>query len=585
MSLLTYLKGAESRSNFSEIIGFKPKSLSYILYKIPPEKKYHSFEILKKNGGTRLIQAPIPELKNLQRRVATLLYNCCYEIERSELEESKKHNIKKRKILSHGFKKKCSIYTNAKIHTHKRYILNFDIKDFFPSINFGRVRGYFIKNNVFELNEEVATVIAQIACHENQLPQGSPCSPIISNLIAHLLDVRLVQLAKKYKLNYSRYADDITFSTNQKKFPEEIAFQHPEDPKTWDISGVIKDQVLRSGFVINHNKTRMRYRDFRQVVTGLVVNKKVNVRSEYYKLARSMAHHLFTKGSYNIPSKISPVDIPNKKPEPNNETEPNRLEGILNHIYYVRDLSDTRKLKTKQNEPTSIWKLFKQILFFKNFIASDKSVVICEGPTDSIYIKLALKKNFEKYPSLIKKENKFSYYIRFLDGTKKNTVRVLELGGGTSNLNKFLGKYQENFKNYPAWEKPKNPVILLVDNDTGAETIFNTIKTKYKVEIKKESNDDFFHIDKNLYLIKTPNREDKTETCIEDLFDEQWLKQIKHNGKTFFKDETKFDKSKHYGKTILATKVIPQNFSSVNFAGFEPLLNRLVKAIENYKNK
>ena len=97
-------------------------------------------------------------------------------------------------------------------------VLNIDLENFFESFHFGRVRGFFIKNNNFLLPIEVATVIAQISCYEGKLPQGAPSSPIISNLICEILDYRLLKIAKKYKLNYTRYADDLTFSTNDKNF-------------------------------------------------------------------------------------------------------------------------------------------------------------------------------------------------------------------------------------------------------------------------------------------------------------------------------------------------------------------------------
>jgi RNA-directed DNA polymerase len=98
-------------------------------------------------------------------------------------------------------------------HKNRRYVLNLDLHDFFPTFNFGRVRDFFIKNLDLLVPEKVATVIAQIACYEGSLPQGSPCSPVIADMIAHILDVRLAQLARRYKATYSRYADDLTFST------------------------------------------------------------------------------------------------------------------------------------------------------------------------------------------------------------------------------------------------------------------------------------------------------------------------------------------------------------------------------------
>lgn len=208
MSRLEKLKETKSLSDLATLLGFQPRAVSYILYKIPEYKKYIEFEIPKKNGGKRIIKAPTEKLKQLQSRLADLLNECFDQIGK----ESNK------KSLSHGFRKKHSIITNAKNHKNKRYVFNVDLQDFFPSINFGRVRGFFIKNHHFSLEPKVATVIAQIACHNNELPQGSPCSPIISNLIGHLLDVRMANLAKKAKCTYSRYADDLTFSTNKKIF-------------------------------------------------------------------------------------------------------------------------------------------------------------------------------------------------------------------------------------------------------------------------------------------------------------------------------------------------------------------------------
>lgn len=640
MSSLTKLKKAESFHDFARVIGFKPKSLSYILYKIPPNKKYYSFEITKKSGGKRLIQAPAPkELKSLQRILADCLYRCCNELEKAE----------KRNSLAHGFKKNHSIHTNANMHKHKRYILSFDIKNFFPSINFGRVRGYFIKNKGFKLNEKIATIIAQIACHENQLPQGSPCSPIISNLVAHLLDVPLVQLARQYGLTYSRYADDITFSTNQKDFPVEIAIQDSNKQEIWEISETVKQIVSYSGFEINSKKTRMRYKNFRQTVTGLVVNKKINVRKEYYKKARAMTYSLFKKGEYTIPSTISPFDILLCPTSPKPEKSINRLEGILNYIYYTKNWLDMRreecikkiKPKTKKDkkrlekekkeiqkkiENTAIGRLLKDFLFYKNFIISDKPVIICEGSTDSIYIKWALKKLFQEYPSLIKKtENKdkdvFDYLIRFFGMESKRrrknnsrntlTKNILKLSNGTGFFPHFINTYEENLKKYTSCSIPKHPVIILIDNDKGAKIykdINKEIKDKINFELKTEKSTDkstdfnntkkdchnsspfiqskinFFHICHNLYLIKTPHTDEKPETCIEDLFDQKKLYETKWNGK-IFSPENNADISKYYGKIILATKVMPQKFSSDDLKEFPSLLNRFVKVIENYNQK
>ena len=570
MFFLEKLKSATTRAELAHILGFQPDKLSYILYKLPDSEKYHTFEIPKKNGSTRIIQAPAPPLKTLQSRLADVLYVCSEEINKKE----------SRRPLSHGFKKGYSIHSNAKCHKNRRYVLNFDLENFFPSINFGRVRGYFIKNRDFELKKQVATTIAKIACHNNELPQGSPCSPVVSNFIVHLLDVRLVRIAMKYKCTYSRYADDITFSTNQKDFPTDIAIQDRCNKMIWRLSEPIENQVERSGFKVNSAKTKMSYRDSRQVVTGLIVNRKVNVRSEYYKLARAMTHSLFTTGTCSIPSNLSPIDIlecnSSEKEEETQLPHLNRLEGMLNHIHYTRNSSDQREIREKQDKPTAMWSLFHDFLFFKYFGMPHKPIVLCEGPTDRIYIKLALKKLINCYPSLIKQEeNSVIYRIHFLQYTG-NIKDVLQLSGGTDQLASFVGIYKKKTKRYKAWN-PRRPVILLTDNDKGAKSVFNAVKdhSKDKPVINISSNDDFYYVNNNLYLVKIPSIKEKT---IEDLFDPKWLN-YEIGDKKFNRTNKSDDTS--YGKSIFAKRVI----AKVDFSEFIPLLDRFVRVIDDFSKK
>src|SRR5690606_37339505 len=108
---------------------------------------------------------------------------------------------------------------------------------------------------------------AQLSCYSGKLPQGAPSSPIISNLICEILDYRLLKISKKYKLDYTRYADDLTFSTNDKKFL---------DLKT-EFYKKLENELIRAGFRINEKKKRLQMSNSRQVVTGLVVNEKINV--------------------------------------------------------------------------------------------------------------------------------------------------------------------------------------------------------------------------------------------------------------------------------------------------------------------
>src|SRR5262249_30547325 len=157
-------------------------------------------------------------------------------------------------------------------HRRRRWVFNVDLEDFFGTINFGRVRGYFMKDRDFALPAPTATILAQIACHENRLPQGSPCSTVISNLVAHILDLHLCKLAFKYGCTYSRYADDLTFSTNKPTFPAGIAVRSDTKPHEWMVGAELQEIISHSQFKVNPQKTRMQYRNSRQEVTGLVVN-------------------------------------------------------------------------------------------------------------------------------------------------------------------------------------------------------------------------------------------------------------------------------------------------------------------------
>ena len=226
MSKLESLKSASSLRQLAVLLGVWPSHLSYVLY-VKPGPKYTAFEIPKRGGGSRTIEAPNEALKHVQRQLYELLRDCMKEIQdRTNIQDH----------IAHGFVPRKSIVTNARRHRHRRWVFNIDLEDFFPSINFGRVRGFLLKNRDFELHESVATVIAQIACHNNALPQGSPCSPIFSNLIAHVMDIRLVHLASRAGCIYTRYADDLTFSTNKAEFPAEIAEQagtNEDGVQTW----------------------------------------------------------------------------------------------------------------------------------------------------------------------------------------------------------------------------------------------------------------------------------------------------------------------------------------------------------------
>lgn len=506
MSVLANLKGATSLADLASILGYKPSALSYILYKVPDTAKYQKFTIPKSGGGEREICAPVERLKTLQRHLANVLYACRDEIDRESGLPPLSHAFRRTEIVTNDRRHKLSIITNARRHKRRRYVLNLDLQDFFPTFNFGRVRGFFIHNNDFKLNEKVATIIAQIACFENVLPQGSPCSPIIADMIAHLLDVRLAQLAKKHQLTYSRYADDLTFSTSRREFPTSIAAPVvPESPQ-WVPGAELAKIIEKSGFVINPKKTRMQFRMSRQLVTGLTVNAKVNIRPEYYRLARAMCHTLFETGRYFRPSNVAEQEQEGgeaAKLEPIESLNP--LEGILSHIHHVKDAIDERTELDKRKDPTAARKLYARFLKYRYFVRLDRPLIVCEGKTDSIYLKYAIRQLTDFHPKLgAWEDSSFKSAVRFFNYTGQ-AHKILELGGGASDLKYFFikNRYVEDIRGFK--HRPLvHPVIVLIDNDDGARKIFSTLKENFNLSIDLQSDDAFFHITDNLYLVKTP---------------------------------------------------------------------------------
>lgn len=572
MSRLEKLKEAKSLHDLAVLLGFKPSALAFILYRIPESTKYSEFEILKRSGGKRQIKAPEPRLKALQRRLANLLYACVSDVEK--LHPQRRH-------LSHGFSRSRSIVTNASKHKRRRHVFNVDISDFFPSINFGRVRGFFIKDKIFELDPRIATLIAQITCHDNSLPQGSPCSPVVSNLIGHLLDIRLVGIASNNKCTYTRYADDITFSTNQGTFPAAIARQNTTVRGGWEAGTSLVASIARGGFKLNPSKTRMQARGSRQLTTGLLVNEKVNVRPEYYRTVRSMCSSLFSTGSYY---RITPTTLtggmPGDPPAKITITSLSQLQGMLSHIFYVRNLVDRRDSTEKKKDPTATRELYRRFLFYKNFVALTKPLVITEGKTDAIYLRAAIERMTAFHPLLGSHDGKsFKLAIDLMKYTA-SVHEVLQLGGGTGDLKFFLLRYEEiakRFRHCPMM----HPVILLIDNDDGAKDLFSIATSQLGVKgLSHTSIEPFYRITKNLYLVKSPPLAKKVKTCIEDLFDPSILA-TKIDGKSFDPDKRHGDHTK-YGKARFAETVVRPNKDSIDFSGFHPLLEGITKVLVDY---
>ncbi|MEP6924531.1 MAG: reverse transcriptase family protein [Pyrinomonadaceae bacterium] len=243
---------------------------------------YIHFNLPKKTGGVRLISAPMPKLKAAQHWILENI------LSRIALHDA-----------AHGFLPKRSIVSNAAQHTKAQIVVNFDLENFFPSIDYKRTKGVF---RSFGYSEAIATVLALIctapdveevaidgktyfvALGARHLPQGAPTSPTISNVACRRLDKSLANLAEKHDFRYTRYADDLTFSTcgklvKLKTFLNQVRF-------------VVNEQ----GFKVNESKTRILRRGRQQEVTGIVVNDKLSINRKTLKNFRAVLHQVERDG-------------------------------------------------------------------------------------------------------------------------------------------------------------------------------------------------------------------------------------------------------------------------------------------------
>jgi hypothetical protein len=256
-----------------EVLGVPYSLLKGMLYPRPPYKR---FLLTKRNGSPRTIDEPRQRLKIIQEKVLA------YLTERASAP----------KPCVHGFTPKRSILTNAVKHcspqTH--HVLNLDLQDFFPSITFYRVRGVLMKKP-FECSHHVATVLAHICTLDGALPQGAPTSPFLSNLICRSMDRDLMDLARRHRATYTRYADDLTFSFSARR-PENL----PANICSYDsgavtLGGELQDLITgRHHFTINAAKTRMSTRISRMEVTGLTINEFPNVKRSFIDGIRGALH-------------------------------------------------------------------------------------------------------------------------------------------------------------------------------------------------------------------------------------------------------------------------------------------------------
>lgn len=289
-----YMSGfaVTNRMTMAKLMHYKPAANR--------KRYYRQFHIPKKSGGVRTITAPDGQLKDLMFTL-NFIFSTLYQPTNAAM----------------AFLPNRSVKTNASRHIGRNYVLNLDLKDFFTSIT-----SHDVEHGLMTLGigQDIARLLSLIctypektetAKYHNVVPQGAPTSPVLSNICSVTLDKRLEGLARRFHLTYTRYADDMTFSSNHNVY-------QPDGDFMTELYNIIRE----CGFLVNPKKTRLQKRGVRQEVTGITVEKHANVSRKYVKNLRALIHH------------ISLQDNPG-------EHDVNVARGKLNYMRMIKGANDS----------------------------------------------------------------------------------------------------------------------------------------------------------------------------------------------------------------------------------------------------
>ncbi|WP_448103963.1 reverse transcriptase domain-containing protein [Pedobacter panaciterrae] len=242
-------------ANLAALVGYKTTYLKRAVRFTP--YFYRKFLIKKRSGGMRELVEPLPSLKEIQDWI---LNNLLYEIKVSR--------------YAKAYVRDRSLIENVKYHRNKNAVLALDIIDFFGSITLHHVEEIFLG---FGYSSNVANLLAKLCTFDGVLPQGAPTSPYLSNLFLKSFDETVAVYCVARNIRYTRYADDLTFSG---------------DVKDLDIEGFIEVELNKLGLYLRKDKTKLMERNQRQIVTGIVVNDKIQIPKSNRNFIRNEVHYL-----------------------------------------------------------------------------------------------------------------------------------------------------------------------------------------------------------------------------------------------------------------------------------------------------
>ena len=276
------------------------------LFKISnsPNSGYRKFKIDKKNGGTRTINEPLPNLKIVQNWIL-----------REILENISVSPYAK------AYKKGVNIKSNVRFHKKQKLVFHLDIKDFFINLKQHKVLSLFLK---LGYSKEVSVLLAKLCTLNNSLPQGAPTSAYLSNVLLGNFDNSISKLCNSKHIRYTRYADDMNFSGdfNYKKLQYRVV-----------------QELSNLGLELNEEKTTLMKKNQRQIVTGIVVNEKVQVPNNMRKQLRKEVYFI---QKYGIKSHIQHTNM--------DTTEDYYLKSLLSRIGYCIFINPEEKELIKYHD-------------------------------------------------------------------------------------------------------------------------------------------------------------------------------------------------------------------------------------------
>lgn len=278
-----------SIDHISALTGIKTNAIHSMMYS--QDSFYNTFSIPKRNGGTRKISAPYPSLLEIQRWIANTV-----------IKPLKVHDA------AHGYVVGRSSITNATPHCGKTCLLKMDIKDFFPSISYERIFA-FLKYLGYTKN--ISNILSRLMTIDGHTPQGAATSPSLSNVIFYNLDNRISKLSENCKITYTRYADDLTFSS---------------DYISLDFIHYIENILTSGDFEVNTEKTKLIRQNGKKIVTGVSVStESPKLPKSTKRLWRAEISSVITHGLIEHCNRYNATPF----------GLINRLEGKLSHWYSI----------------------------------------------------------------------------------------------------------------------------------------------------------------------------------------------------------------------------------------------------------